>query len=147
MSLQATGDGLVGTRHGVSPPHGVSPLHAASQKQSTSPLYATSPQNSSSPQPVLSQNEATNLEPTPLTLCVSQPASRFGKPIAGSVSVIINQFKASLKRWCNQHGHGYFQWQSRFYDHIIRNEESCQNIVNYMINNPKKWEQDKFHLK
>ncbi|GAB4220176.1 MAG TPA: transposase [Spirochaetota bacterium] len=30
-------------------------------------------------------------------------------------------------------------WQSRFYDHIIRNEYELNIIRNYIINNPKKW--------
>lgn len=38
-----------------------------------------------------------------------------------------------------------FKWQSRFYDHIIRNDKSFQNIKNYIINNPKKWDNDKFY--
>ncbi|MDD5072105.1 MAG: transposase [Patescibacteria group bacterium] len=32
-----------------------------------------------------------------------------------------------------------FAWQSRFYDHIIRNEYSLNNIRNYIYNNPVKW--------
>jgi len=78
---------------------------------------------------------------------VSPPVNLFGKPIVGSVSVIINQYKASVKRWCNKNGHEYFHWQSCFYDHIIRNEEYYNNIVNYMRDNPKLWENDKFYLK
>jgi hypothetical protein len=74
------------------------------------------------------------------------PANLFGKPIAGSVSVIINQYKSSVKRWCNKNGLYCFKWQSRFHDHIIRNEESCQNIVNYIRTNPKHWEDDKFYM-
>ncbi|MFZ4522048.1 MAG: transposase [Bacteroidales bacterium] len=112
MALQATGDGLVGTRHGVSPPHGVS------QSQNKVPSHGNIP-----------------------------PTNHFGKPIPGSVSVIINQYKATVKRWCNQHGKEHFQWQPRFYDHIIRNEESFQNIVTYISNNPKLWEEDRFYLK
>ena len=68
----------------------------------------------------------------------------FGQPVAGSVSVIINQYKAAVKRWCNKNGHAGFQWQSRFHDHIIRNDESFKNIVTYIRNNPKQWKEDKF---
>ena len=39
----------------------------------------------------------------------------------------------------------YFAWQSRFYDHIIRNEKSFHIITNYIVNNPKKWMDDKFY--
>ncbi len=40
-----------------------------------------------------------------------------------------------------------WQWQSRFYDHIIRNEKSFINIRNYIIENPLKWDNDKFYDK
>jgi len=55
---------------------------------------------------------------------MAQQQNQFSKPIAGSISIIINQYKSSVKRWCNKNGHEYFQWQSRFHDHIIQNEES-----------------------
>ncbi|MFA6787188.1 MAG: hypothetical protein WCR58_08210, partial [Bacteroidales bacterium] len=37
-----------------------------------------------------------------------------------------------------------FAWQSRFHDHIIRNEVEYQHIANYIINNPNNWTNDKF---
>ena len=33
-------------------------------------------------------------------------------------------------------------WQRNYYEHIIRNEKSFNNIQNYIINNPQKWEND-----
>jgi REP element-mobilizing transposase RayT len=33
-------------------------------------------------------------------------------------------------------------WQRNYWEHIIRNEKSYTNIVNYIINNPAKWEMD-----
>ena len=35
-------------------------------------------------------------------------------------------------------------WQRDYYEHIIRNERSYQNISNYIINNPANWDKDKF---
>ena len=37
-----------------------------------------------------------------------------------------------------------FAWQSRFYDYIIRNEKSFNEITEYVKDNPKKWENDKY---
>jgi putative transposase len=71
--------------------------------------------------------------------------NEYGKPITGSVSVIINQYKSSVKRWCNKNGHPYFTWQPRFHDHIIRNEISRQNIADYIVSNPAKWKEDRFY--
>ena len=36
-------------------------------------------------------------------------------------------------------------WQRNYYEHIIRNEQSYQTISEYIINNPAKWENDKFY--
>ena len=75
-----------------------------------------------------------------------QPSNQnqFSKPIPGSVSVIIQQYKSSVKRWCNKNDHKYFNWQSRFYDHIIRDDKSFQTISNYILNNPVNWNDDNF---
>jgi len=36
-------------------------------------------------------------------------------------------------------------WQRNYWEHIIRNEQSYQNISHYTINNPAKWDDDKFN--
>ena len=36
-------------------------------------------------------------------------------------------------------------WQLRYWDHIIRNENDNIRIENYIINNPSKWNEDKFN--
>ena len=36
-------------------------------------------------------------------------------------------------------------WQRDYYEHIIRNEKSYRRISQYIINNPKKWQADKFN--
>lgn len=73
--------------------------------------------------------------------------NKFSKPIKGSLSIIINQFKSSLTRWCHKNGNYDFSWQSKFYDHIIRNEKSLQKIREYIVNNPLKWELDEYNPK
>ena len=36
-------------------------------------------------------------------------------------------------------------WQRNYWEHIIRNENGYQNISNYIINNPLKWNDDKLN--
>jgi putative transposase len=36
-------------------------------------------------------------------------------------------------------------WQRNYHEHIIRNEQSYKRIAEYIINNPKKWKDDKFY--
>ena len=70
----------------------------------------------------------------------NQNGNKFSKPITNSLSIIINQFKGSVKRWCNKNGHSSFKWQPLFYDHIIRNEKELYKIRKYIADNPLKWE-------
>lgn len=37
-------------------------------------------------------------------------------------------------------------WQSRFHDHIIRNEAEYQNIWQYIDTNPAKWKEDCYYV-
>ena len=69
-------------------------------------------------------------------------SNQYGKPVAGSVSVIINQYKGAVTKWCNKNNFLEFEWQGRFYDRVIRNNEEYWAIKNYIINNPENWQQD-----
>ncbi|MBI1937507.1 MAG: transposase [Ignavibacteriales bacterium] len=73
----------------------------------------------------------------------NESISQFGKPIKNSLSVIINQFKGSVKRRANKNSYTDFSWQSRFYDRMIRNEKELFNIRKYIEQNPAKWSFDK----
>ena len=68
-------------------------------------------------------------------------------PKQKSLSVIVGSFKAVVSKISNKKFPDVnFQWQSRFYDHIIRNDESLDKIREYVQINPKMWEQDKNKL-
>ncbi|MDZ7808194.1 MAG: transposase [Gracilimonas sp.] len=65
----------------------------------------------------------------------------FGKPLSKSLSVICNHYKGAVTRWCNEKNYE-FAWQPRFYDHIIRNPKSLNNIRRYIEMNPVNWNPD-----
>jgi putative transposase len=80
---------------------------------------------------------STTPQPQPQTATASQK----WKP--ATLGVIINQYK----RICTINAHKIyadFAWQSRFHDHIIRNNQSFEKIKSYIIKNPLKWNDDKF---
>lgn len=60
-----------------------------------------------------------------------QIANQFSKPIKNSVSMVINHFKGSVTKFCNQNNFK-FQWQPRFHDRIIRNEKEYFAIKQYI---------------
>jgi hypothetical protein len=38
-----------------------------------------------------------------------------------------------------------FAWQTRFYDHIIRDQDEMNRIATYIERNPFNWKDDKFY--
>ena len=61
-----------------------------------------------------------------------------------TLSSIVGSYKSVVTkqaRIINPH----FAWQSRFYDHIIRDKKSYNQITEYIINNPLNWKDDKIH--
>lgn len=64
-------------------------------------------------------------------------------PKPGSISTIIRSYKSVVSKNARLI-HSNFAWQTRFHDHIIRDSRSFENIQNYIMNNPKKWQGDTF---
>ena len=70
---------------------------------------------------------------------------RFRNQGKNTVSSIIGSYKSI----CTKHIHAAFpllnfEWQTRFWDNIIRDNEAFDTISRYIINNPLNWEDDKF---
>lgn len=55
---------------------------------------------------------------------------------ARGLGVIIQQFKRACTHRIHQTGVSDFAWQSRFYDHIVRNEKDLERIQHYIRENP-----------
>ena len=72
--------------------------------------------------------------------------------ITGNNNPMLNDNLSRILRWykgrvtfeCHQTD-AKFGWQERFYDIIIRDTASYHRISEYIINNPAKWDTDKFH--
>jgi REP element-mobilizing transposase RayT len=64
-------------------------------------------------------------------------------PKSNSISAIVRSYKSAVTKHAHRLGFD-FAWQTRFHDHIIRNDESFENISHYIINNPANWQEDKF---
>jgi len=62
----------------------------------------------------------------------------------GTLGVIINQYKSKCTKRIRAMRCMDFAWQARYYDHIIRNEKSLENIRAYILNNPLKWAEDDY---
>lgn len=71
--------------------------------------------------------------------------NKFG-PQSKDLPSIICGFKASVTKQARMI-YKDFAWQPRYYNHIIRTDQSYNNIAEYIINSPVNWGKDKFYVK
>ena len=84
--------------------------------------------------PVGTRHAVSQLEKTSPRSC-----EQFGKPVSGSLSTIIRSFKSAASKRIHSEGCSAFAWQSRFYEHIIRDAQDLDRIRKYIANNPTRW--------
>lgn len=59
----------------------------------------------------------------------------------GRDAIISNSGRDAINRVCTFD----FAWQTRFHDHIVRTNDAFLRIQAYILNNPQKWSEDKYH--
>jgi len=87
------------------------------------------------------------------TLAVAQnnvASQRATARVARTVGNIIGAYKSLVANQCLEicklrNEYMGKLWQRNYWENIIRNEQSYQYIANYIINNPAKWDNDKFY--
>lgn len=76
------------------------------------------------------------------------PARSFNKyQKTDNLSIIIGSYKSTVTKQINRINNNQFKWQKSFHDHIIRSDKSLQNIQEYIVNNPKTWDNDENNIK
>lgn len=66
-----------------------------------------------------------------------------------SLPCVIRHFKSVTTRYYNKLIDTLNKntlWQKSYYEHVIRNEIELQEIREYIINNPAKWQLDKYFI-
>jgi putative transposase len=69
---------------------------------------------------------------------------RFQNQGKNTVSSIIGGYKSAVSKHAHRIGFE-FQWQERFWDHVIRDAGEFERINRYIRNNPSNWKNDKFN--
>ncbi len=95
--------------------------------------------------PVKTQNiswivETQNFASLPPPPSPPSSGNRFG-PQSKNLASIVRGYKIGVTKYAKKNNIP-FQWQSRYYDHIIRDEKSFNNIRQYIIQNPLNWQTD-----
>jgi putative transposase len=69
---------------------------------------------------------------------------RFQNQGSNTVSSVIGSYKSAVSKHAHRLGFE-FDWQSRFDDRIIRDDQTFKTITNYILTNPKNWDKDRFN--
>ena len=67
----------------------------------------------------------------------SVPGSKLGE--------VVRTFKGATTHHIRATSDPAFAWQTRYYDHIIRNQQDLDRIRAYIATNPARWAQDTLH--
>ena len=96
---------------------------------------------------ILNELEVSNIVSTPMEEFLTEKNKQMSdiSPKPGSISTIIRSYKSIVIKNTRKISE-VFSWQPRFHDHIISNNESFDNIQNYIENNPRSWDKDKFYI-
>ena len=100
--------------------------------------------------------QSTNWQLQRLPLHITDNDNRATARVAPTIGDIIGAYKSlvaneCLKIWktkwvgANPASTMGKLWQTNYYEHIIRNQQSYQNISEYIVNNPAKWLENKFY--
>jgi len=75
---------------------------------------------------------------------IAPTSKTIGNMVGAFQSIVTVEYIRGVKTLGWQPFNGKL-WQRNYYEHIIRNEQSHQTISKYIINNPSKWNDDKFY--
>ena len=79
-----------------------------------------------------------------ITLCDDEPTGNHFGPQSRNLASVIRGFKIGVTKYAREHGLA-FEWQARFYDHIVRNNREMTYIDRYIQNNVQNWKGDCFY--
>ena len=68
-----------------------------------------------------------------------------GAPGSSRPTALIPRVVAALKRFTNREASCKL-WQTSYYDHIIRDEADYTARYNYILDNPRRWAEDKYYI-
>jgi putative transposase len=70
---------------------------------------------------------------------LQSPSQTIGAIIRGYKGAVTKRIHDMTKRYDES------TWQRNYYEHIIRDESDYERIFEYILNNPAKWEHDKYY--
>jgi len=83
--------------------------------------------------------------PNPHARPLPNPHARpLPNPHARPLSIIVGSYKSAVTKRVNElrHTPGKPVWQRNYWEHIIRDDDDLARVMDYIVNNPIRWEVD-----
>jgi REP element-mobilizing transposase RayT len=93
--------------------------------------------------PVESINPEINPDPETTSHSDKDESKAAISPKKGSLASIVRSYKSAVTKYANENNL-HCGWQERFHDHIVRNDGQLKRISEYISNNPRQWDRDKY---
>lgn len=93
------------------------------------------------PNDTVAQNEQTTEKGQPQGIAPTEKPKTVGDIVGAFQSIVTVEYIRGVKQNGWQRFNGKL-WQRNYWEHIIRNENEYQRISNYIINNPRQWDND-----
>ena len=105
------------------------------------PNDVVAPNDTVSPNDTVAQNEQTTEKLQPQWIAPTEKPKTVGDIVGAFQSIVTVEYIRGVKQNGWQRFNGKL-WQRNYWEHIIRNENEYQRISNYIINNPRQWDND-----
>ena len=135
---------LIVVFNGVSPCRDASNASASNVSASNASASNVSASNASVSN--ASVSNASGLEIIKPNISDARGASLQFGPQSGNLASVVRGIKSAVTKYAIEHDIP-FAWQSRYHDHIIRNQMEMNRIADYIENNSLRWELDRFYKK
>jgi REP element-mobilizing transposase RayT len=86
-------------------------------------------------------NQISELENQMILQSNTKGKNKFG-PQSKNLGSVMRGFKSTVSSFAKDNNI-IFNWQPRYYDHVIRNHDEFMRISTYIRNNPANWENDR----
>lgn len=67
-------------------------------------------------------------------------------PQSRNLASVVRGFKIGVTKYARNNQMD-FRWQSRYYDHVARDQNDLDRIRHYIRNNPERWQRDRNNIK
>ena len=91
----------------------------------------------------IGDNDYTTVETRCIASLQLQQNQQRLQPQRKTLGSIVRGFKSSVTMYARKNNIE-FEWQTRYHDRIVRNEEECNRIRKYIQENPFNWHKDDF---